>query len=179
VIEAMKAVKEAHVTSGFMDQVEKEARGIKRAMAFNADYWTSRPEMFARSFEAHIDRKLAAAGRKNTYLTQTPDSLLWPTAEQSAAMAPAFDRLLESVGAENFANAPKRQDARSVRVDRFMALLGGNTGQGPQSRLDQLEARLDAAKKCTIGTSCGSTCIPKSKECGTKQLLQSLRNLPS
>ena len=141
VIEAMKAVQEAHVTSGFMDQVEKESRGIKRAMAFNRDYWISRPEMFARSFEAHIDRKLAAAGRKNTYLTQTPDSLLWPTAEQSAAMAAAFDRLLEAVRTEHFANAPKRNDARSVRVDRFMALLGGDTGQGPQLRLDQTDAK--------------------------------------
>ena len=141
VIEAMKAVQEAHVTSGFMDQVEKESRGIKRAMAFNRDYWISRPEMFARSFEAHIDRKLAAAGRKNTYLTQTPDSLLWPTAEQSAAMAAAFDRLLDAVRTEHFANAPKRNDARSVRVDRFMALLGGDTGQRPQSRLDQTDAK--------------------------------------
>ncbi len=139
VIDAMKAVKEAHVTSGFMDQVDKESRGLKRAMAFNEDYWRSRPEMFARSFEAHIDRKLQALGRANTYLTQTPDSLLWPTAEQSAAMAPAFDRLLAAVRAEHFADAPKRNDARGVRIDRFMAALERNTPQKPRKQPGQTE----------------------------------------
>jgi hypothetical protein len=139
VIDAMKAVKEAHVTSGFMDQVDKESRGLKRAMAFNEDYWRSRPEMFARSFEAHIDRKLKALGRANTYLTQTPDSLLWPTAEQSAAMAPAFDRLMAAVRAEHFADAPKRNDARGVRIDRFMAALERNTPQKPRKQPGQTE----------------------------------------
>jgi hypothetical protein len=139
VIDAMKAVKEAHVTSGFMDQVDKESRGLKRAMAFNEDYWRSRPEMFARSFEAHIDRKLQALGRANTYLTQTPDSLLWPTAEQSAAMAPAFDRLMAAVRAEHFADAPKRNDARGVRIDRFMAALERNTPQKPRKQPGQTE----------------------------------------
>jgi hypothetical protein len=139
VIDAMKAVKEAHVTSGFMDQVDKESRGLKRAMAFNEDYWRSRPEMFARSFEAHIDRKLQALGRANTYLTQTPDSLLWPTAEQSEAMAPAFDRLLAAVRAEHFADAPKRNDARGVRIDRFMAALARNTPQKPRKQPGQTE----------------------------------------
>ena len=185
VIEAMKAVQEAHVTSGFMDQVEKESRGIKRAMAFNRDYWISRPEMFARSFEAHIDRKLAAAGRKNTYLTQTPDSLLWPTAEQSAAMAAAFDRLLDAVRTEHFANAPKRQDARGVRIDRFMALLDGrlqsfSVGHGDslralEIRVERLDARRKAAPgqmdlfggKTTEGDGlpCGESYISRAKQC--------------
>jgi hypothetical protein len=95
--------------------------------------------MFARSFEAHIDRKLQALGRANTYLTQTPDSLLWPTAEQSAAMAPAFDRLMAAVRAEHFADAPKRNDARGVRIDRFMAALERNTPQKPRKQPGQTE----------------------------------------
>jgi DNA topoisomerase-1 len=94
-------------------------------------------------------------------------------------MAPAFDRLLAAVRAEHFADAPKRNDARGVRIDRFMVLLRGDRARDPQSRLDQLETRLDVAKKCTVGISCGSTCIPKNKGCGTKTTAEKTAQLAS
>jgi hypothetical protein len=57
-------------------------------------------------------------------------------------MAPAFDRLIEAVRAQHFANEPKRQDARNVRIARFMASLDGNTPQALQQRLDHIESKI-------------------------------------
>jgi hypothetical protein len=37
-----------------------------------------------------------------------------------------------------------------------------------QQRLDDLAARMDKAKNCVKGISCGSTCIPKGKTCKAK-----------
>jgi GNAT superfamily N-acetyltransferase len=56
-------------------------------------YWASTPEMFARCFEGHVGHKLAARGRKNTYLAGVMPHPLWPTGEETAALAPAFDAL--------------------------------------------------------------------------------------
>jgi hypothetical protein len=61
-------------------------------------YWRSHVEMFARSFERHLQRKMAKQGRSNTYLValrkaaSSPDGL-WPTDEEADAMAPLFENI--------------------------------------------------------------------------------------
>jgi len=61
-------------------------------------YWRSHVEMFARSFERHLQRKMAKQGRSNTYLValrkaaSSPDGL-WPTDEETDAMAPLFENI--------------------------------------------------------------------------------------
>lgn len=65
------------------------------------DYWTRPDELFARCFEAHVQHKLRAAGRENTYLVSLRESArgtVWPTWEQSAAMAPMFDAIMKTYG---------------------------------------------------------------------------------
>jgi hypothetical protein len=64
-------------------------------------YWVSPKEMFARSFERHVQRKLEKAGRQNTYLVSVRKSAadedgLWPTDEEVDALAPLFDKLFEA-----------------------------------------------------------------------------------
>ena len=62
-------------------------------------YWRSDLEMFARCFERHAQRKLHKAGRENTYLTGlsagslTTEKGLWPTDEETDAMAPFFEKV--------------------------------------------------------------------------------------
>jgi hypothetical protein len=64
-------------------------------------YWTSTAEVFARCFERHIQGKLHASGRENTYLVglhkaASDPNGLWPTNEEQKALEPLFDSLFES-----------------------------------------------------------------------------------
>lgn len=65
------------------------------------EYWTSDREVFARTFERYIQRKLEAKGRENTYLSglagkeeSDPESF-WPSNAEVDAMAPHFDAIFE------------------------------------------------------------------------------------
>lgn len=62
------------------------------------DYWSSAKEVFARTFERHVQRKLERDGRKNTYLAGISSKSwksggLWPTDDETDAMSPSFDAL--------------------------------------------------------------------------------------
>lgn len=60
------------------------------------DYWNSDHEIFARTFERHVQHKLHEDGRENTYLSGLGgDHPFWPTREEAAQMAPAFDAIFE------------------------------------------------------------------------------------
>lgn len=66
-----------------------------------AKYWNSTVEVFARTFERYVQRKLHNAGRENTYLTglRKEGHPLWPTNEEVDAMAPHFDAIFKAFGA--------------------------------------------------------------------------------
>lgn len=119
--DSMNSVLMAMTKSGFTDQVHLAVREMKRSgFGISVDYWTSREEMFARAFEAHVQVKLAKAGRVNTYLTQPTGHELWPTRKQAEEMEPMFDALLARVKAEKFPGPINRRDSREARIQRLV-----------------------------------------------------------
>lgn len=90
--------------------------GIKTGSA-QYGYWTSGREVFARTFERYVQHKLKSKGQENTYLSGLGgDSPLWPTKEQIAKMAPAFDELMRAVRASTFGTMESRTDSREQRI---------------------------------------------------------------
>ena len=121
---AMGAVISAWDSSGFTKQVYAAIKAMKGGgLAISADYWTSREEMFARSFEAYTQLKLDKAGRKNTYLTQATGDPLWPTRKQAEEMEPMFDALMAKLRQDLFPGPTNRRDSRDERIWRFMHAL--------------------------------------------------------
>ncbi len=59
-----------------------------------ANYWFGTEECFARCFERHVQAKLQGQARENTYLTGVKPHHYWPSPEEVAQMAPAFDALM-------------------------------------------------------------------------------------
>lgn len=65
-------------------------------------YWTSRHEIFARTFERYVQFRLMANGRENTYLAglrqykELPDGL-WVNDQELAAIAPKMDALMAAI----------------------------------------------------------------------------------
>lgn len=64
-------------------------------------YWTSNEEMFARSFERFIQRKLESQGRKNTYLAGVSGHEFWPTDSEVDEMTPHFEAIFEAYRSRN------------------------------------------------------------------------------
>ena len=98
--DAMAAVRRAMHESGFDDRLKAYVRDrIKNGtLAKNAEeYWNSPHEKFARSFERHVQAKLHADGRENTYLTGLHKEThpLWPNAAEIAKIGPAIDALMK------------------------------------------------------------------------------------
>lgn len=61
----------------------------------NGKYWSSIPELAARSFEAYIEDKLASQGRKNDYLvTGTKDEKAYPVGEERERLNKIFEELV-------------------------------------------------------------------------------------
>ena len=165
-IESMRQVQYSMIKSGFADQVQVAVRTMKKdGFGISADYWTSREEMFARAFEAHVQLKLGKAKRVNTYLTQPTGHELWPTRKQAEEMEPLFDALLARVKAEKFPGPNNRGDSREQRIQRLVQ--EAYQAAAAEHRADaSLRQRIDAVKrKCTTGYSCGAGCISMNKQC--------------
>ena len=121
--EAMAKVVASWETTGFVQQVYAAIREEKRqGKLVNQQYWLSREEMFARSFEAYVQLKLSKAGRENTYLTQPPGHPFWPSQRQVEQMEPVFDALMARFREEDFPGGARR-DSREARVRRFAQWL--------------------------------------------------------
>jgi Large polyvalent protein-associated domain 1 len=91
----VSALKNAWDTTGFRQQVLAEVRGPNSGM-YRDNYWETNIEMFARTFERWVQKKLHDAGRENTYLTglRKQGHVLWPSDQQVDAMAPHFEKLM-------------------------------------------------------------------------------------
>jgi len=95
--QAFKRLRESWESSGFRARIRREAAGMARR-----DYWFSNIEMFARTFERYVQRRLESVGHKNTYLAGIETKAykedgLWPTDEEVDAMTPAFDALFQEL----------------------------------------------------------------------------------
>lgn len=96
---AMDGVRKAFNSSGFSKRLSSALSDSIRNGELSkgkAQYWGSTPEKFARAFERHVQQKLAGAGRENTYLSGVEKHPFWPTDEEVAHMAPAFDALIDA-----------------------------------------------------------------------------------
>jgi hypothetical protein len=97
-----------------------------------------------------VQHKLRSKGQENTYLSGLGgESPLWPTKEQIAKMAPAFDELMSAVGANTFGGMKRRTDSREKRIQRL--LQEAYQAAASDHRADaSLQARLDALRaRCT------------------------------
>lgn len=121
--EAMFNVIASWETTGYVQQVYAAIQEEKRqGKLVNAEYWTSREEMFARSFEGYVQLKLSKAGRENTYLTQPTGHPFWPSQRQAEQMEPMFDALMARFREEDFPGGARR-DSREERIRRFVYWL--------------------------------------------------------
>lgn len=103
---AMDAVRKAWKSSGFERRLKTATHDAVKDGDLSEGkkkYFDSTREVFARSFERHVQRKLEKSGRQNTYLAGlTPQAweargmAFWPTDEETDAHAAAFDALLEA-----------------------------------------------------------------------------------
>lgn len=148
---AMDAVRKAIDTTDFPQTMRQGLRdlGIKPGSGSGMsgwNYWTSGREVFARTFERYVQHKLQSKGQENTYLSGLgDDSPLWPTKEQSAKMAPAFDELMRAVRASTFGTMKSRTDSREQRIQGLIDEAMASTYL-KDMRQDSLQARLDALR---------------------------------
>lgn len=101
---AMDKVRKSWQSSGFHQRMTEELKEMARSGQIknsgsgigSRQYYSSNEEMMARSFEAYVTHKLESDGRKNEYLSGATEHPLWPTKEEAAKMAPAFDELFKA-----------------------------------------------------------------------------------
>jgi hypothetical protein len=116
------------------------------------NYWTSGREVFARTFERYVQHKLRSKGQENTYLSGLGgESPLWPTKEQIAKMAPAFDELMSAVGANTFGGMKRRTDSREERIQRLIQEAYQAAAADQRAHARKLQQRIDGLR-----ARCGS-----------------------
>ena len=113
-------------------------------------YWTSDREVFARTFERYVQRKLEKDGRSNTYLTglageesSSPDSF-WPSDAEVDAMTPHFDAIFE---AHRKAKGGSGEPKKYRRDDLVRYFLGDRTAVEHYDKPESLDAIPDSAGK--------------------------------
>ena len=118
-----KAIEETDYPSTLRQGLRKY--GIK-AGSPQYGYWISGREVFARTFERYVQHKLQSKGQQNTYLSGLGgNSPLWPSPQQIAQMAPAFDQLMQAVSSHTFGGMERRTDSRNKRIWLFMHAMAG------------------------------------------------------
>lgn len=152
---AMDGVRKAFQASGFETRLRSVLSDLRRKGSMSdkkAEYWRSTREVFARSFERHVQHKLQEAGRENTYLSGLAEKggdgnphPLWPSKEESAAMAPAFEALFAAYRAKSGAGAEKYSREELVRY--FMRGFQSDHHIDLASRIDGAIRQKSAAFK--------------------------------
>jgi hypothetical protein len=145
---AMDGVRKAISESDFPYTLREGLRGygIKTGSG-QYGYWTSGREVFARTFERYVQHKLRSKGQENTYLSGLGgESPLWPTKEQIAKMAPAFDELMSAVGANTFGGMKRRTDSRDERIQRLIQEAYQAAAADQQAHARKLQRRIDGLR---------------------------------
>lgn len=105
-IEALRTpINKASQARRTMEKVDPTASVYQRESAVldkggKKPYWSSPQEMFARAFDHYVHTKLAAQGRKNTYLTSSHDDSTgqpFPKGEEAAKIHAAMDGLFAHI----------------------------------------------------------------------------------
>lgn len=123
------ALRKSWMSSGFRKRLGETVSQMIRDGLISKQkrsYWTSNEEMFARTFERYIQRKLAANGRANTYLAGIESKAykeggLWPTDQEVDAMMPAFDGIFAAYRTQRGSQPQKY--TRSQLTAYFMRYL--------------------------------------------------------
>lgn len=118
----MADVHRAFSASGYETRLGDEIRNrvIDGSMSKEKSaYWRSSEEKFARCFERYVQRKLEAAGNKNTYLAGIETKAykaggLWPTDAEVDAMTPAFDGLFAAYRKRKYGDEAPVKLSRAV-----------------------------------------------------------------
>lgn len=106
---------------GVLDEAVKS--GSMSAAKAN-DYWGSDHEIFARTFERHVQHKLETDGRENTYLSGLGGNHpLWPTKEEAAEMSDAFDGIMSAYRKHKHGSAEKVKFSAGEAADAFMPVV--------------------------------------------------------
>lgn len=123
---AYDGLRKTWMSSGFRKRLGENVSAMVRGGQISEgkrEYWTSNREIFARSFERYVQRKLEKSGRSNTYLaglmTDSDGGKLWPNDAEVDAMAPHFDAIFEAFRATR-ATSPTKY-SRDELVRHFLA----------------------------------------------------------
>lgn len=95
------------------DLVRKKQLSAKKAN----EYWLSRKEIFARTFERYVQRKLETSGRKNTYLAGIEKNAyqqggMWPTDQEADALMVSIDGIFAAYRQSKYGTADRQQYSR-------------------------------------------------------------------
>ena len=101
--QAFDKLKKSWESSGYADRMGDTVHDMIRdglVAKSKYAYWTSNKEVFARTFERYVQKKLESSGRKNTYLAgietkSHKNGGLWPTDAEVEAMTPHFDAIFK------------------------------------------------------------------------------------
>lgn len=107
-----------------LKQVLQDAVKSGRMSAAKAEtYWASDHEIFARTFERHVQHKLESSGRENTYLSGLGgDHPLWPTKEEASQMSESFDGIMATYRKHKHGSSEPVKYSRSEAVSTFAHL---------------------------------------------------------
>lgn len=112
--ERLKSKLQDDVKAGFMSTAKAN------------EYWNSDHEIFARSFERHVQHKLEADGRENTYLAGFGGTHpYWPNDEETKAMADAFDGIMAEYRKHKHGSAEKVRFSQREAREAFKAVFLG------------------------------------------------------
>lgn len=161
--QAMKSTKQAMTqleqakaspTATVMTMTDFMRQARKLDEARTTPYWQTRHELAARAFEAYIQDKMAAAGRRSDYLSWGADNALYsifeeakpyPEGAERAAINAKFDKLFEAMKqAEVVAPAaPVAPAALAASDDIATAMQGAKGQQGwtDEARIASADAR--------------------------------------
>lgn len=107
---AMDKVRATWKDSGFKKRLAETCRAMEKSGELSEEksrkYWQSGREIFARTFERYVQRKLQKAGRENTYLSGLSGAGggLWPTDSEVDHMEPAFDAVFAAFRRRDYPN---------------------------------------------------------------------------
>jgi hypothetical protein len=81
------------------------------------EYWLSRKEIFARTFERYVQRKLETSGRKNTYLAGIEKNAyqqggLWPTDQEADSLMAGMDGIFSAFRQSRYGSTDRQQYSR-------------------------------------------------------------------
>jgi hypothetical protein len=95
------------------DLVRNKQVSLKKAN----EYWLSRKEIFARTFERYVQRKLETSGRKNTYLAGIEKNAyqqggLWPTDQEADSLMAGMDGIFSAFRQSRYGSTDRQQYSR-------------------------------------------------------------------